>query len=215
MPKGVWADAEERTCPVCEQPFTAVRRAQLTCKGCRYTTKALALKAELRAQAGMSSLDPRPCEKCETVYTPRRPDQKTCGAQCPGVPYRDIQCAECGETVKATWRGETNQVYCSKACRDKAGRRRWETRFRRIGLTQAEYDAKNAAQAGRCMICGHQPRPHLKHPGLVADHCHKTEKNRDLLCANCNAGLGYFADDPGALRAAAVYIERWARAHAD
>ena len=45
-----------------------------------------------------------------------------------------------------------------------------------------------------CEICGrfgHRAWPN----GLVQDHCHKTRKNRGILCRPCNNGLGFFQDD--------------------
>jgi hypothetical protein len=39
------------------------------------------------------------------------------------------------------------------------------------------------------------------------DHDHATDQLRDLLCTDCNIGLGCFGDDPARLRAAALYVE--------
>lgn len=52
-----------------------------------------------------------------------------------------------------------------------------------------------------CEICGS--------PAEVADHCHNTKKWRAPLCGMCNSGLGFFEDNPGLLRAAADYVERF------
>lgn len=57
-----------------------------------------------------------------------------------------------------------------------------------------------------CPIC------RAKTDDRVADHDHATGAVRDWLCRKCNAGLGFFEDDPQALRAAARYLE-WHRAH--
>lgn len=72
---------------------------------------------------------------------------------------------------------------------------------RKYGLTLEQY---GEIIARGCAICGtHRPR-------LALDHCHTSGKIRDCLCANCNTGLGSFADDPARLRDAANYLEQHA-----
>ena len=56
-----------------------------------------------------------------------------------------------------------------------------------------------------CAICSRKLQGNQ-----AADHCHKTGAIRDWLCVKCNAGLGFFEDDPERMRAAAAYIERHA-----
>lgn len=80
----------------------------------------------------------------------------------------------------------------------------------RYGLTPEDHDRMLAEQGGVCAICSQPPKPNgIKAASrLHADHDHITGRVRDLLCLNCNRGLGYFRDDPALLRAAAAYIER-------
>ena len=79
----------------------------------------------------------------------------------------------------------------------------------KYGLSLEDYDKMLARQGGLCANCG------KKSDGwLAVDHCHITNKLRALLCKGCNAGLGYFGDNPVLLRAAATYIETWRRIHA-
>ncbi|MGY1840686.1 MULTISPECIES: endonuclease domain-containing protein [unclassified Modestobacter] len=52
-----------------------------------------------------------------------------------------------------------------------------------------------------CAVCREAPAVHV-------DHDHVTGAVRDLLCFNCNGGLGQFRDDEQLLRAAADYVER-------
>jgi hypothetical protein len=73
------------------------------------------------------------------------------------------------------------------------------------GLTLEQYEAMLAAQDGRCAICG-QMQTHARHKHLYVDHDHKTNKNRGLLCYNCNVGIGHFRDDLNMLLAAVAYI---------
>ncbi len=55
-------------------------------------------------------------------------------------------------------------------------------------------------QGGVCALCRTAPAAHV-------DHDHATGGVRELLCFNCNGGLGQFKDDPALLRAAARYVE--------
>ena len=61
-----------------------------------------------------------------------------------------------------------------------------------------------------CAICFKKET--IKHQSgtirrLSIDHNHKTNKVRGLLCGNCNAGLGFFQDNPTLLRRAIKYLE--------
>ena len=42
----------------------------------------------------------------------------------------------------------------------------------------------------------------------MIDHDHETGKERGLICGHCNTGLGFFRDNPKALRSAASYLLR-------
>jgi hypothetical protein len=88
-----------------------------------------------------------------------------------------------------------------KAAKDKVGGSRTYHLKRRYGITAEEVDEMLAAQGGLCAICRNTPALHV-------DHDHETGLVRELLCFNCNGGLGQFKDDPAVLRAAADYVER-------
>ncbi len=76
----------------------------------------------------------------------------------------------------------------------------------RYGITPEQYFAMEDAQGGVCAICRRQARGSDRR--LHVDHNHITDKIRGLLCFNCNAGLGNFADNIEWLRAAIAYLER-------
>ena len=65
------------------------------------------------------------------------------------------------------------------------------------------YLAANTQQEGKCAICGNVDARRLS-----ADHCHRTNEARQLLCSKCNFGLGLFNDNPDLLFAAGQYIQR-------
>jgi hypothetical protein len=82
---------------------------------------------------------------------------------------------------------------------------------RRYGLTWEQAQALLQAQGDGCAVCGREIvlADGVKGRNLACvDHCHTTGKVRGLLCTPCNLMLGYAADNPEALLAAAVYLER-------
>lgn len=76
------------------------------------------------------------------------------------------------------------------------------------GLTVEQYEAMVAAQDGKCAICRREPMGKGHCGRLHVDHSHELMVIRDLLCANCNRGIGLFADNPMWLTKAAWYLER-------
>ena len=58
---------------------------------------------------------------------------------------------------------------------------------------------REAKQQAECVICGN--------PATVVDHDHRTGHIRGALCHPCNAGLGFFRDDPTLLEMAALYLQ--------
>ncbi|WP_448612678.1 endonuclease VII domain-containing protein [Modestobacter sp. URMC 112] len=130
------------------------------------------------------------------------------------VPDGSKWCPDCG-LVKSIARSPRSKAaatgrgaYCLP-CHNERGRQNLEKRGgsrgyhlrRRYGITAEEADVMLAAQGGLCAVCRAAPAAHV-------DHDHATGAVRELLCFNCNGGLGQFRDDPAVLRAAANYVER-------
>ena len=76
---------------------------------------------------------------------------------------------------------------------------------RMFNMSLEEYDTKLQAQNGVCAICGGHC---VSGKRLAVDHDHKTGKIRDLLCINCNGGLGKFKDNVALLLKAADYLRK-------
>jgi hypothetical protein len=135
----------------------------------------------------------------------------------PDPPYQK-KCSDCKEVKpgtefhrrRATFDGLT--PIC-KAC-NCARANKWRTedpeRYQNsklqstYGISLAEYKEMEAAQNGRCMVCGEAPDG-----GFVVDHCHSTGKVRALLCKFCNIGLGCFFDRTDVLANAVEYIKKY------
>ena len=71
-------------------------------------------------------------------------------------------------------------------------------------LTIEDYQNKLTNQLSGCSICGNTIMEMGK--SLNVDHDHKTGKVRELLCHNCNIGLGNFKDNPELLLKSFLYL---------
>lgn len=186
-----------RQCAICGKDYHQLRPQQITCS--------IACRAKLPHNTGgiryKAGLEPRTCETCGAEFRPLRSKQRWCTPQC----YRQSQ-------HYRDQLAETNRKRRLAHAADPSKRRadNFKQNIRKYGLTVAEFEAKLAAQGGRCMICAKPPKLNGIRAAsrLHVDHDHATGAVRDLICTNCNQGLGYFKDDPVLMRAAAEYIER-------
>ena len=78
--------------------------------------------------------------------------------------------------------------------------------IRTYNITLKQYNEMYETQNGRCAICGSKDPGNDKLKYFTVDHDHKTEKNRDLLCAKCNTGIGLLQDSPMIVFKAAKYL---------
>ncbi|EGJ4116078.1 hypothetical protein IHX65_004884 [Salmonella enterica] len=72
-----------------------------------------------------------------------------------------------------------------------------------FGLTLETYKIMLAAQNDVCAICG-ETNP--DGTALAVDHDHETGEIRQLLCRNCNTGIGLLKDNPELLIKASAYL---------
>jgi DNA-directed RNA polymerase subunit RPC12/RpoP len=82
---------------------------------------------------------------------------------------------------------------------------------KRYNITPQEYETKLASQDYKCAICGKDALDNQrggKLDPLHIDHCHTTNKLRDLLCYQCNSGLGQFRDNTDFLQKAIDYLRK-------
>ncbi|QAY26957.1 HNH endonuclease [Streptomyces phage Shawty] len=131
-------------------------------------------------------------------------------------------CSTCGETKpldefyrrKASKDGRQHVCrVCSKAYNDSHPERLRASHLRqRYGITVEEYEARLAAQGGRCAVCPTTPEENGK--ALAVDHDHACCPNlktcgkciRGLLCNRCNKAIGLFADSADRLMSAVKYL---------
>jgi hypothetical protein len=117
--------------------------------------------------------------------------------------FRPKQCRTCSVAFVPE---APSQLYCSVTCR---GTNSYY--LREYGVTERAVLAMMEKQGHRCAICGGSGFVMSEHHNklLVLDHCHATGTLRQMLCHNCNRGLGLFQDNPDFLRAAARYLTKF------
>lgn len=65
----------------------------------------------------------------------------------------------------------------------------------RYKLTITEFETMIEKQNNCCAICGKEFNNTKRTKGPYVDHDHNTGKVRELLCHNCNLGIGHFGDN--------------------
>lgn len=74
---------------------------------------------------------------------------------------------------------------------------------KKYGITLMQFQSMLDTQEGKCAICG-EVKP------LSVDHDHSSGLVRELLCKDCNTGLGHYADDQNRLTKAIAYLAKHA-----
>ena len=97
----------------------------------------------------------------------------------------------------------TNRIRCKACCY--LSSRKWAMR-NNFNLDFEGYAKLLSEQQGVCAICK-GPQRNKRMSTFCVDHVHDDEgRVRDLICDDCNIGLGSFKDNPIALMNAALYV---------
>jgi hypothetical protein len=110
-------------------------------------------------------------------------------------------CRECDNIRHAQYR-ENNKE------KTKIVTRRYHLKIK-FGITLEKYESMVLEQEGKCFICNEKETSTRsgKVKRLAVDHCHKTDKVRQLLCQRCNTVLGKVKEDTDLLERMMHYIE--------
>ena len=145
----------------------------------------------------------RTCRSCQETKALELFAKNTTGRK---DPYRHV-CKSCKNAKAKTYVRDrerakaTQKAWRAKnAEKDAKQRRRANWKFKGIDPDIAEqlWNDHN----GLCGIC---QEPIIGQ--INVDHCHTTGKVRDILCRDCNLGLGYFKDSPRLLMLADSYLK--------
>ena len=110
------------------------------------------------------------------------------------------RCKPC-ERIRDKKYNRTNRIRMRQRYPNK---KRSDTLWEKFSLTVDEYDKMLENQQGKCAICRCDRK--IQKRNFAVDHCHATGKIRGILCGNCNAGLGFFKDNPQSLTNALTYL---------
>jgi hypothetical protein len=77
----------------------------------------------------------------------------------------------------------------------------------KYNLSVEQYNALLVKQNHKCAICSIDEKEAPKGK-LVVDHCHATNKVRELLCHNCNVSIGLLKESITTLSQAIAYLDK-------
>jgi hypothetical protein len=104
---------------------------------------------------------------------------------------------------------EKHREMCKKTVAKKpehySSRHRKYCLMQNYNITEEQYTDMLKAQNGCCAICG-TDKPTGKWKVFAVDHDHETGQVRELLCNECNRGIGLLKDSPELLIKAADYL---------
>lgn len=114
------------------------------------------------------------------------------------------RCKSCeSEDAKNRRKQELDKDYLGTRLKEQASNLK-----RMFGISIDYWKQKADAQDNKCAICNKEC---ITGKRLAVDHDHETGAIRDLLCSNCNQGLGKFQDSPQLLDKAAEYLRKHGR----
>jgi hypothetical protein len=91
------------------------------------------------------------------------------------------------------------------------GKRR--SHLKLLGWTLEGFNTAWKEKKGLCAICKVElvkDKTNARGAHAHADHEHTIPpRPREILCSNCNLGIGNLKEDPEIMRAAIAYIEKW------
>lgn len=97
------------------------------------------------------------------------------------------------------------RVKRSESEKRKAYVKDWQYK-KKYGITTAQYNQKLIDQKGKCAICSKDHADALN--GLYVDHDHESNQVRELLCRECNVGIGFLQDSEDILFKAIEYLRK-------
>ena len=106
----------------------------------------------------------------------------------------ESRCKDCYKIYKTEYRKNNKEII------------RAQNKRRVPGWDIDRYNSQLESQGNVCAICG-DSEPASR--DWCQDHDHETNEPRGLLCNRCNAGLGYFRDNPEYLQSAIEYLNKW------
>ena len=142
---------------------------------------------------------------------PRKKRKKFCPKGHPRIPenlYKSFGCKLCNQLRTTAFRKEHPEENWKL--------RSTQSRLRKYGMTQGQYEALLKEQEYKCAICHTEleyntAKAKLKSPRSAhVDHLHDGTKNfRGVLCAMCNRALGLFQDSVETLSNAIQYLNKF------